>query len=315
MNSHRRLWLALTILLVATFGVLLWSGKQIRDNAPPMPERVVSATGATIYTRDDIELGREVWQSIGGMQLGSIWGHGAYVAPDWSADALHREAMAILDLWAARQSPGTSYSQLPAEARAALQGRLQLAMRANTWDPASGVITVDADRAAAMQTVAKHYMGLFGNDPAWSTLREAYAMKEGTVPDAEHRRVLAAFIWWTAWATTTERHTDAARTLAPQQQGVEPQRVTYTNNWPGEPLVGNRPPPATWVWSAFSVLFLIAGVALLGWHHAVTQGREQEPVVPERDPMAALQLTPSMQATAKYFWLVRSEERRVGKEC
>ena len=304
MNSHRRLWLALTVLLVATFGVLLWSGKQIRDNAPPMPERVVSATGATIYTRDDIELGREVWQSIGGMQLGSIWGHGAYVAPDWSADALHREAMAILDLWASRQSPGTSYSQLPAEARAALQGRLQLAMRANTWDPASGVITVDADRAAAMQTVAKHYMGLFGNDPAWSTLREAYAMKEGTVPDAEHRRVLAAFIWWTAWATTTERHTDAARTLAPQQQGVEPQRVTYTNNWPGEPLVGNRPPPATWVWSAFSVLFLIAGVALLGWHHAVTQGREQEPVVPERDPMAALQLTPSMQATAKYFWLV-----------
>jgi nitric oxide reductase subunit B len=304
MNSHRRLWIALCTLLLATFSVLLWSGKQIRDNAAPMPERVVTAAGQVIYTRHDIETGRQVWQSMGGMELGSIWGHGAYVAPDWSADGLHREAMAILELWAARQPAASTYAQLPPEQRAALQGRLQLLMRANTWNPDTGAITVDADRAAAIATVAQHYVGLFGNDPAWATLREAYAMKEDTVPDAQHRRALAAFFWWTSWAATTERATPAGQTLAPDREGVEPQRVTYTNNWPGEPLVGNRPPPSTWVWSAFSVLFLIAGIALLGWHHAVTQSKEQAPVVPERDPMASLVVTPSMQATAKYFWLV-----------
>jgi nitric oxide reductase subunit B len=81
--------------------------------------------------------------------------------------------------------------------------------------------------------------------------------------------------------------------------------VTYTNNWPSEPLVGNTPPPALFVWSAFSVLFLIAGIAILGWHHAVTHGRGEEPhAIPKTDPFALLRITPSMRATAKYFWVV-----------
>ena len=82
-------------------------------------------------------------------------------------------------------------------------------------------------------------------------------------------------------------------------------QVTYTNNWPNEPLVGNTPPAALWLWSAFSVLFLIAGIAALGWHHAVSHGRGEEPhAIPSTDPFALLRITPSMRATAKYFWVV-----------
>jgi nitric oxide reductase subunit B len=121
-------------------------------------------------------------------------------------------------------------------------------------------------------------------------LREAYAMKNDTVPDAAHRRALTGFFWWTAWAAGTQRP-DA--------------KVTYTNNWPSEPLLGNTPPPSMWVWSAFSVLFLIAGIGLLGWHHARTHERGTEPhPLPASDPMATLRITPSMRATAKYFWVV-----------
>jgi nitric oxide reductase subunit B len=153
--------------------------------------------------------------------------------------------------------------------------------------------------------VAAHYESLFGNDPATAELREAYAMKEGTVPDAAHRRALSAFFWWTAWAAGTERPAAAGKTLAPTQPGVAPARITYTNNWPSEPLIGNTPPPARWVWSAFSVLFLIAGIAALGWYHAVSHGRGEEPVeLPKADPFASLKITPSMRATAKYFWVV-----------
>ncbi len=300
MGSTRRLWIGLTVLLVASFSVLLWSGSQISRNAAPMPERVIAEDGTLIYTRADIERGRQVWQSMGGMQLGSIWGHGAYVAPDWSADWLHREAVAVMERWAG----GVPFAGQSAETRASLQSRLQLMMRRNTFDAATGTITLDNDRAAAVAEVAAHYVSLFGDDPATQELREAYAMREGTVPDADNRRVLAAFFWWTAWAATTERPVAAGQTLVPERAMVEPQRVTYTNNWPGEPLVGNKPPPATWVWSAFSVLFLIAGIALLGWHHAVTHGREHAEVIPERDPMATLAVTPSMRATAKYFWVV-----------
>ena len=289
MSSTRKLWLWLTALLVVSFAVLLWTGTRINEAKPPVPERVVSETGETLYTRAEIERGRQIWQQIGGMQLGSIWGHGGYVAPDWSADWLHRESIAVLDAWAA-EAGAADFNSLTEEQQAGLQGRLRPMMRTNTYDPATGVITLSAERAAAIPRVSAHYENLFGDAPSHAELRENYAMKNGTVAAAEDRRVLSAFFWWTAWAATTERPNDT---------------ITYTNNWPSEPLVGNRPPPSTFLWSAFSVTFLLAGIGLLGWHHAVTHGRKEEPHdLPRTDPMRQVVVTPSMAATAKYFWVV-----------
>ena len=290
MSSTRKLWISLAVLLASSFGVLLWMGASIHENAPPMPERVVDEGGRVIYTRADIEKGRTVWQSMGGMQLGSIWGHGGYVAPDWSADWLHREATAVLDFWTQREAGAERFAALPAERQAALRGRLESRLRENTYDPTTHTVRLDADRAAAVALVAEHYERLFGNAPEMDSLRNAYAMKNNTVPDAEYRKALTGFFWWTSWAAMTERPGS---------------RITYTNNWPSEPLIGNRPPASTYLWSAFSVLFLIAGIALLGWHHAVTHGRtEDTAVLPATDPLAVVRITPSMSATAKYFWVV-----------
>ncbi|HET8818562.1 MAG TPA: cbb3-type cytochrome c oxidase subunit I, partial [Xanthomonadaceae bacterium] len=304
MSNIRKLWIGLATLLVLSFGVLLWAGTEIFRAAPPVPEQVVGEDGTVVYTKDDIQRGRQVWQSMGGMQLGSIWGHGGYVAPDWSADWLHREAVGMLDLWARADGGMASYADLDAQSQAALRGRLQEEMRRNTYDPETGTITLSRDRVAALSNTAAHYESLFGNDPATAALREAYAMKNNTVPDAEHRRALTAFFWWTAWAAGTERPAAEGETLGLDKTGVESKRVTYTNNWPSEPLIGNTPPPSMWVWSAFSVLFLILGIALLGWHHAVSHDRDESHKIPATDPFAALRITPSMRATAKYFWLV-----------
>lgn len=289
MSDTRKLWTLLGVLLVVSFSVLLWSGTRIYEAAPPMPDRVAAADGTTIYSRAEIEKGRQVWQSMGGMQLGSIWGHGGYVAPDWSADWLHREALAVLDGWAQAED-GMPYAELGAERQAALEGRLRGVMRTNTYDPETKTITLAPARAQAIREVSAHYESLFGDDPATAELREAYAMKNGTVPDAENRRVLSAFFWWTAWAAGTQRPDDT---------------ITYTNNWPHEPLIGNKPPASTFLWSAFSVTFLLAGIGLLGWHHAVTHGRDEARVpLPEFDPMRHVKATPSMLATAKYFWVL-----------
>ncbi len=304
MGNTKKLWLGLLALLVVSFGVLLWAGTEIFRAAPPIPEKVLAEDGSLVFTKDDIETGREVWQSIGGMQLGSIWGHGGYVAPDWSADWLHREATDVLDIWARRDGGMATYADLPAEQQGALRSRLQVMMRANTYDPKTGTITLTQDRVAAVSNVAAHYESLFSNDPSTLKLRIAYAMKQSTVDTVEHRRALTAFFWWTAWAATTERASDG-ETIAAAKDGLADKRVTYTNNWPNEPLVGNTPPPALWVWSAFSVLFLIAGIAILGWHHAVTHARGEEPhQIPASDPFATLKITPSMRAVAKYFWVV-----------
>jgi nitric oxide reductase subunit B len=289
MSSTKRLWTLLGVLLVVSFSVLLWSGTQIYEKSPPMPDNVVASDGSLIYSRAEIEKGRQVWQSMGGMQLGSIWGHGGYVAPDWSADWLHRELTAMLDAWARADFGADDFASLNEEQKSALQGRLRGQVRTNTFDPETRTITLSPERAAAIREVSSHYESLFGDDPATAELREAYAMKNGTVPDAEHRRVLSAFFWWTSWATVTHRPNDT---------------ITYTNNWPSEPLVDNRPPPSTFLWSAFSVLFLLAGIALLGWHYAVTHERDESYRMPEFDPMRSLKATPSMLATAKYFWVL-----------
>ena len=129
MENTRRLWIGLAVLLASSFAVLLWMGGSIYRNAPPMPDQVVDGDGSVIYTRADIERGRQVWQSFGGMQLGSIWGHGSYVAPDWSADWLHREASTILDLWANREAGAARFDELSEEQQAAYRGRLATRMR------------------------------------------------------------------------------------------------------------------------------------------------------------------------------------------
>ena len=288
MSITRRLWWGLAALLTVGFGTLLWMGGEVYRQAPPMPDAVVTEHGTTVFTRADIERGRQVWQSIGGQQLGSVWGHGALVAPDWSADWLHRETEAWLDL-RAQAAYGVAAAALGAGDRAKLQAELQPLLRANTYDADDGRIVVSDERAQAMAAVAAHYESLFSADPATHALRETYAMRENTVPDAAHRRALGAFFWWTSWAAVTDR------------PGAT---VSYTQNWPYDPLSGNVPPPSMLIWTVFSVLFMIAGIGLLGWHYAVWHGKEAPVVPPAADPLRALVPTPSMRATAKYFWVV-----------
>ena len=155
MYSNRRLWMGLGVLLVISFGVLLWIGTEIHRVMPPIPAKVVAASGDVLYTRADIDKGRQVWQSIGGHQLGSIWGHGSYVAPDWSADWLHREALAILELEAQREL-GAGFDELGADQRAAAIARLTPRIRRNTYDAVSDTLTLDDERAVALRRVASH---------------------------------------------------------------------------------------------------------------------------------------------------------------
>jgi len=173
MSNTRKLWAGLVGLLAVSFSVLLFMGGEIHRQAPPMPERVISEDGRLVFSRADIEQGRQVWQSIGGQQLGSIWGHGGYVAPDWTADWLHREAVAILDLWARHDFRVDGWQALGTGQQAQLERRLQASIRRNTWDAETGTITIESDRAAAIDLVSDHYDSLFGDDPASAGLREA----------------------------------------------------------------------------------------------------------------------------------------------
>ena len=154
----RNLWIAFTAVIVLSFAVLGWTGVRIYQEAPPVPARVLTTDGQEVIGPDDIFAGQNVWQSMGGMEVGSVWGHGSYVAPDWTADWLHREAMFILDRWSG--SP-EGFTALAAERQAELQSRLQQLVRANTYDAVSGTVTVDPVRAAAFDANLAHYTDVF----------------------------------------------------------------------------------------------------------------------------------------------------------
>ncbi|MEJ5928920.1 nitric-oxide reductase large subunit [Corynebacterium sp. H128] len=279
----KRWWTALAAVIIASFVVLLWMGQQINVHKPPIPEKVETSQGEVLVTHDQIINGKQVWQSIGGQQVGSVWGHGAYVAPDWTADWLHREATHILDTWA--QAEGAdSYDALDVEKQAALKARLKALMRTNGYNAETGTIVLSDARVEAFEANKQYYADLF------TTGHENYAIPKDSIKDAGAAQDMAAFFWWTSWAASTN---------APDSE------ATYTQNWPHEQLIDNVPPPSNILWSIISFILLLAGIGGLVWYQG-WKGEENETpdVIPAEDPLVGFDPTPSQRATLKYFFVV-----------
>ncbi|HSW49272.1 MAG TPA: nitric-oxide reductase large subunit [Bryobacteraceae bacterium] len=278
----RKLWLAALAVLVVSFGILGWIGTRIYQEMPPIPDRVVSSDGVEVIASGEIGRGQNVWQTLGGMEVGSIWGHGSYVAPDWTADWLHREATAALGEWAQAER-GAPYDALSAEHKAQLQGRLEQMYRRNGYDPATGVLSIDPVRARAFQSTLAHYSDVFMKGET------SYAIPPGTVSDPARMKQLAAFIFWTAWSAAANRPGDS---------------ISYTHNWPHETLVGNRPTGETVMWTGVSIIMLLAGICAMVWWYASQKRHEETGPLPPTDPLSGWKVTPSQGATLKYFWVV-----------
>ena len=285
---YTRLWISLGIVFIVSFAILGYYGGRLYNTMPPVPKRVVSTDGTVLFTKGDIQKGQNVWQSIGGQELGSIWGHGAYVAPDWTADWLHRESMWMLNSWATKEH-GKKYSSLDAETKAALRERLKNEIRKNTYNEETGEIVLSPTRVKAIQSIGQYYSSLFSDDPDFDKLRDTYAMPKNVIKDPNRLQPFISFIWWATWSTETNRPDDT---------------VTYTNNWPNESLIDNKPTGEMVIWSVVSFVLLLGGIGALAWYYASQKHEEGEEKYPEKDPLLALSPTPSMKATQKYFWVV-----------
>ncbi|OOF66956.1 nitric-oxide reductase large subunit [Rodentibacter sp. Ppn85] len=288
MGQYKKFWYLLVTVLIGAFSILGYYGFEIYRAAPPIPQQYVSEQGEKVIIRDEIMHGQTAWQSTGGMQLGSVWGHGAYQAPDWTADWLHRELVNWLDI-VANQEHGKNFADLDEEQQIVLKNRLTKEYRGSKVDE-SGTVVLSNNRIAAIDRTAQYYISLYGDDPATKSTRENFAMKENTLPSLQARQDLAKFFFWTAWTASTERPNTHA---------------TYTNNWPHEPLINNVPTPENVIWSIASIVFLIAGVGFVVWIWSFKKGEdEKEPVPADVDPLTKLQLTPSQRALGKYLFTV-----------
>lgn len=289
----KRLWLILSVSMIISFSILLYYGGQIYQKVPPIPEAVKTSDGNILFTRADIERGQNIWQSIGGMQQGSIWGHGSYLAPDWSADWLHREALELLSLITKNAITGIAATDQQQQEMHKVTLRYEI--RENTYNANSGIVTVSANRAIAINTVSQHFINLFiAKNEHYLNLRKDYAFPLNSVLNEEDARQLSGFFFWTAWATVTNRPGDD---------------ISYTSNWPHDPLVGNTPSASLLMWSIFSFILLLAGIGGIVWYYARQFDVWRADLEPEtgyakEDFFAKELLTPSMKATAKYFWVV-----------
>lgn len=279
----RRLWMAFAGVVLVSFLVLGWVGTRIYQEMPPIPDKVVTSDRRTVINSGEITAGQNVWQALGGMEVGSVWGHGSYVAPDWTADYLHREAVFILDRWAEDEF-GSPFEELDEEHQGQLTARLTKQFRANTYDTESSTLTIDPLRAEAFEANVAHYSTVFRDGNA------DYAIPPGAVSDTDRVGKLSAFFFWTSWSATATRPGDDA---------------SYTNNWPHEPLVGNRPTGDNVVWTGVSIIMLLAGISAMAWWYASRKAEDETEGLPlDADPLARWEATPSQRATIKYFWVV-----------
>ncbi len=283
----RKYWWLLVAVLVVTFTILGFFGREIYRQAPPLFSQLTTHKGDVLYTKEDILTGQVVWQSIGGQQIGSIWGHGAYQAPDWTADWLHRELVHYQNI-AALKRFAKPFDQTDADEKMMIKNSMLKDYReAQVVDDR---VVLSATREEAFNRTKDYYLKLFSNDPELQETRIAYAIHEEVLPSPERREKMMAFFHWSTWAAATNRPNESH---------------TYTNNWPHEPLINNVPTAENIYWSILSVILLLAAIGFLVWYYSFR--KEDDDVVstlPERDPLLNFELTPSMKALWKYWSVV-----------
>lgn len=279
-NGSRRpmvispLWLqGVALTFVLGFAVLGYLALRVYQDHAPVPERVVSPGGKTIISGEDILQGQQVFLTYGLMEYGSIYGHGAYLGPDFTADYLHRQALEMRNFYGGG-----------AEAEQKVKRELQ----ENRYDAKTETLTWTEGQTHAFDFLLEHY-----TDEILNRRRSGAGMGPGAIPNPDEIRQIVAFISWTAWTASARR----------------PDRpYSYTNNWPPEPLVGNQLTQEAVVWSTLSIIALLGGIGLmltvfgrsshlLGWH--AQQERRLRFL-----PPGMVSLTPAQRSTAWYLFIV-----------
>ena len=245
---------AAIVTMVFGFSVLIGVTVEAYRKAPPIPARVVDGAGAVLFTSEDVAAGQQVFLKHGLMNNGTIWGHGAYLGPDFSAQYLHNWALDVADQ-AAQERFRRAYVELTPEQQAEIDGGVAPTMKQNRYDASTGTLSFSPADGASFKRQITYWRDYF------VTPANNGGLKVRAVSDPQELRELTAFFAWTAWASTAARPGLAH---------------SYTNNFPYDRLVGNVLTGGAVIYSVLSLVFLLAGTAIvllafgrfasLGWH-------------------------------------------------
>ena len=166
----------LILTMIIGFTVLIWVSTKAYKDAPPIPQQVINTRGETIFTKDDIQKGQQVFLKYGLMENGTIWGHGAYLGPDFSAEYLHTLAAYIGD---------------PNKARRLL--------KQNRYDPKSNTLTFTESEERSYKEQITKWRNYFSNP------RANYGLPAKYINSPKELKQLTAFFAWCSWASVVNR--------------------------------------------------------------------------------------------------------------
>lgn len=217
-----RWWiLVLAFVFIYGFAVLLTVTFKAYSDKPPVPESVVDAQGNLLFTGDDVRQGQAVFLRYGLHDNGSVWGHGAYLGPDFSSDYLHQVALATRSL-----NPDKTTDEINAIAKV------------NRYDAETGTLIMDEAQKTVFSEAPEYWRQYF------SSPENNGGLQRDLITDPVELKQLSAFFAWSAWACSANR------------PGED---YSYTNNFPYEPEIGQGPSDDLTVWSVASLLFLLIG--------------------------------------------------------
>jgi nitric oxide reductase subunit B len=280
---HRRLSLGLpawlVLICVVAFTALLILGAAIWKNAPPIPASIRSSQ-EVLVTKADIQDGQATYLARGGQHIGSVWGHGSYLAPDWSADVLHRWGLATAGILYSGDPTmkQADLEALPSPERASLQARVSEEFKTNRYDPDADEIFLTDAQAQGLKQVFADYEHLLTYGSV------IHSIPHGWFKDPSQIHNVTAFFAWTSWAAAANRPNAS---------------FSYTANWPHDDLIGNQQPGQFVIWSILSVVLLIAGTGVFLLVYLSQEKEDDVQAVPHR-PVVRIP-TASQKTTSLFF--------------
>ena len=270
----------LVLICIVTFTVLIFAGAAIYKNAPPIPATVVSPQQEVVFTQETIQSGQETYLARGGQHIGSIWGHGSYLAPDWTADVLHRWGLSTAGVLYGSNADfdQADWDALPESDRALLQVEVRNAFKTNRYDSETDQLILTAAQTQGLKQVFADYHRLLSQGSAVHSIPSGWFTNDTQIRD------VTAFFSWTAWTAAAQRPNTP---------------FSYTANFPHDELIGNQAPGQFVIWSIVSVIVLIAGIALFLFVYLTQEDAEEIQTVTTRP--AIRMATPSQKVTSLFF--------------
>ncbi len=276
--SRKGLYAAFWVVGIIMVTTLIVFTANLQKEVPPIPAKVVSAGGETLYTYDDVVNGKGMFQQFDLMDYGTLLGMGAYLGPDFTTEFFHRRAEYLTEAFARREY-GRSATEITAPQRAAIKEMVKADFHAGTRLTDGTVVYSDVS-AAAYKANVDYVVDFLVNG------NQEMAWPGGVIRDDE-ARLIAAFFDWSQLVASSKR------------PGTE---RSWSNNWPPEPLVDQDANWTTHYYTLWEMLALWVGtilVLIIAYEKLLKQddGELEQPLV-------ITKLFPSQQKLLKYVPVV-----------